>query len=97
MLKISSKKDSERVQELLEELFDVKYRTQQDVLSLANIGFNDINNKSADYYRKVIKGKFQEMWMEFCKALEELDLIEPCGCAEHDRCEKCIGRRFKAR
>jgi hypothetical protein len=88
--------EQEKIQEILDALFDVKYRTQQDVLSLANIGFNNINERSAEYYRKVIKGKFQEFWMEVCRALEEFDLVEPCGCTEHERCEECIGKRYKA-
>lgn len=89
--------EKEIVQDILDDLFDVKYRTQQDVLSLANIGFSSINERSAEYYRKVIKGKFQELWVETCKSLEDLDLIEPCGCSEHERCEVCIGKRYRAK
>lgn len=79
---------------MLEEMFDVKYDTQQDILAIVSVAFALLDQETSSFYKKVIKGKFQEMWMSMCGILEERGLIKPCGCAEHERCEKCIGRRY---
>ena len=75
-------------------LYNAKYQTQQDILAIAAIGLAHLDQNTADYYRKVIKGKMQEFWMEIGNVLMEAGLAVPCGCEEHSHCEECIGKRF---
>lgn len=78
----------------IKELYNTKYRIQQDILAIASIGHSQLDPRTADYYKKVIKGKMQEFWMDIGFVLEELGVAKECGCEEHSHCDKCIGKRF---
>lgn len=90
----SQKSTSYNENEYVKRLYDAKYQTQRDVMAIASIGLAGLDPEVRLHYQKVIRGKFQELWMRIGEVLEELEVARPCGCLEHSHCEGCIGRRF---
>ncbi len=46
-------------------------------------------------YKEQVKSIYKDRWMELAKALEEFDIIVPCGCNQADFCRACGGSRYQ--
>jgi hypothetical protein len=74
-------------------LYEGQKELMKFVLDQGNMAIND--HRKLRSYKERIKKAFYDTWFDLASILEEMEIIESCGCDPKSFCKECGGSRYR--